>query len=201
MITLVDYNMGNLRSVSKAVEHLGGKVRVSSRPDDILTADKLILPGVGAFGDACKELRNLRLFAAIQEWSQKGKPLLGICLGLQLLFESSEESQGVQGLGIFKGTVQGFRSKTVKIPHMGWNDAKIIRSHAILKNLPNPSYFYFVHSYYAVPENPELTLAETQYGEETFPAIVGKNNITAAQFHPEKSQEAGLMILKNFITL
>lgn len=201
MITIVDYNMGNLRSVSKAIEHLGGQARVSSNPKDIQNADKLILPGVGAFGDAMRELKTAGLIAPIQEFARSGKPFLGICLGLQLLFESSEESKGVEGLGIFKGSVKNFRSKNVKIPHMGWNNATIVRNHPVIKNLPDNSFFYFVHSFYAVPEDPSLALAETLYGEETFPAILGKSNVTAAQFHPEKSQDAGLLILKNFIGL
>lgn len=201
MITIVDYNMGNLRSVSKAIEHLGGSARITSNPSEIQNAEKLILPGVGAFGDAMSELAATKLIAPIREFAKSGKPFLGICLGLQLLFESSEESKGAEGLGIFKGTVRAFRSKTVKVPHMGWNNSKIMRPHPVLKGLPDNSFFYFVHSFYAVPEDKELTLAQTEYGGETFPAILGKGNVTATQFHPEKSQEAGLLILKNFIEL
>ncbi len=201
MITIVDYNMGNLRSVSKAIEHLGGDVRVSSQADDIANTDKLILPGVGAFGDACRELRSLNLFEPIQNFIKSGKPFLGICLGLQLLFKSSEESPDEVGLDIFEGSVRLFRSKNVKIPHMGWNNAKIINASPIVKNLPKDPYFYFVHSYYAAPADPKLTVAETLYGDEKFSAILGKGNTFATQFHPEKSQEAGLAILKNFIAL
>jgi len=199
MIVIVDYGMGNLRSVSKALEHLGGKVQVSSSSKDISKADKLILPGVGAFGDACKELKRLALFDPIKEFIAAKKPFLGVCLGLQLLFESSEESPGETGLGVFKGAVQLFRSKNVKIPHMGWNDTRIVKEHALLKNVPSGSFFYFVHSYYAKPVDPALILAATQYGEEEFPAILGTATALATQFHPEKSQEAGLAILKNFV--
>lgn len=201
MITVLDYNMGNLRSVSKAVEHLGGKVRVSSNPKEVLDSDKVILPGVGAFGDACAELRKAGLFEAVQAFVKTGKPFLGICLGLQLLFESSEESPNVQGLGIFKGSVQRFRSKGVKIPHMGWNDSKIVNQSPVLKDIPQPPFFYFVHTFYAVPSDRKIILTETTYGDETFPAIIGSQNVFATQFHPEKSQEAGLTVLKNFINL
>lgn len=200
MITIIDYNMGNLHSVSKALEHLGGKVRISSKPEEILSSDKLILPGVGAFGDGCREMQSANVWEPILEFVKTGKPFLGICLGLQLLFEESEETPGVPGLGIFSGKVQRFRSKTVKVPHMGWNTASLKNSPP-LKGLPNPAYFYFVHSFYAVPKDPSIVLAETEYGGEKFPAIVGQGNVFATQFHPEKSQDAGLQILRNFLTL
>lgn len=201
MITVIDYNMGNLRSVSKALEHLGAKVRVSSSPDDILQTDKLVLPGVGAFGDAVLELHRLRLFEPILQTIHSGKPFLGICLGLQLLFESSEESPQAKGLGVFQGDNVRFQSSGIKIPHMGWNDTKLNTQNPVLKGLASPSYFYFVHSYYPVPKDPSIVLGETVYGTEKFPSIVGKNKIFATQFHPEKSQQAGLAILKNFIEL
>lgn len=201
MILVVDYGMGNLRSVSKAIEHLGGKVTVASSPNEIEAADKLILPGVGAFGDAMDELSKSGLVPALKSFLSKKKPFLGICLGLQLLFESSEESPGAAGLGIFPGKVRKFRSKGVKIPQMGWNTAEIKREHPLTRGLSKSPYFYFVHSFYAVPKDPGLTIGETVYGEEKFPAILGNETVFATQFHPEKSQTAGLAILKNFIGL
>ncbi len=201
MIVIVDYNMGNLRSVSKAIEHLGGKVQISRVPADIETADKLILPGVGAFGNACRELKTLNLFEPVRQFIKSGKPFLGICLGLQLLFKKSEESPDTEGLDIFEGTVKRFRSTGVKIPHMGWNNSKIVNPNPIVKNLPADPYFYFVHSYYAAPKDPKLVIGETEYGQEKFAAVLGSGKIFATQFHPEKSQEAGLQILKNFIQL
>jgi glutamine amidotransferase len=201
MIVIVDYNMGNLRSVSKAVEHLGGTVKVSALPADIEKADKVILPGVGAFGDACAELRELGLFSAVKKFIQSGKPFLGICLGLQLLFERSEESPKAEGLGIFPGTVKLFRSQKVKVPHMGWNTSKILSPSPLMKGVRQEPTFYFVHSYYAAPEDPKLTIGQTEYGGEKFAAILGRGNTFATQFHPEKSQEDGLQILKNFIQL
>lgn len=200
-ITIIDYNMGNLRSVSKAVEHLGGTAKVSGLPADIAKADKLILPGVGAFGDACKELRTLGLFEPVRQFIKSDKPFLGICLGLQLLFKKSEESPEAEGLDIFKGTVELFRSKNVKVPHMGWNNAEIIQPAPIVKGLKANPYFYFVHSYYAVPDDPQLVIGQTGYGQEKFAAILGFGKTFATQFHPEKSQEDGLAILKNFIEL
>jgi imidazole glycerol-phosphate synthase subunit HisH len=199
MIVVVDYGMGNLRSVSKALEHLGAEVRVSAVAADIENAEKVVLPGVGAFGDAMSELRRSGLFEPVRAAAKSGRPFLGICLGLQLLFSESEESPGVEGLGVYPGKVRAFRSKNVKIPHMGWNDARAAHDHPYMKGLPSANYFYFVHSYYAVPEDDSLTVAACLYGEETFPAILGQGKVLATQFHPEKSQAAGLAILKNFV--
>ncbi len=199
MIVIVDYNMGNLRSVSKALEHFGASVKISSSPKEIEHADKLVLPGVGAFGDACKELNSLNLFDAVRDYSKKNRPFLGICLGLQLFFEKSEESPEAAGLGIFKGAVRAFRSKKVKIPHMGWNNAKLVKKHSYLEGVPQDSFFYFVHTYYAVPDDKNIIAAECLYGEETFPAMIGNGPVFATQFHPEKSQAAGLKILENFV--
>lgn len=200
MIVIVDYGMGNLRSVSKAIEHLGGKVKVSSDFSEIKSADKLVLPGVGAFGEATKELKSRSLFEPIKDFVLERKPFLGICLGLQLLFDSSEESPGASGLGIFPGMVRAFSSREVKIPHMGWNSATLKTPHPLLKGIPDGSFFYFVHSYYAVPTDSRLLLGETQYGEEIFSSILGTETLFAVQFHPEKSQSSGLRILKNFIS-
>lgn len=201
MIVVVDYGMGNLRSVSKALERFGGKVKVSSLPSDLEQADKLVLPGVGAFGDAMKELNVRNLCDPILRHLGNQKPFLGVCLGLQLLFQSSEENPGVCGLSFFKGKVQRFKSSVVKIPHMGWNQVSIQNKHPLLAGVADNSFFYFVHSYYAQPESPELAVGVCQYGEETFAAVLGKGNVFATQFHPEKSQEAGLKILENFVRL
>lgn len=198
-ITVIDYGMGNLRSVSKALEHLGGKVTVSSDPADIEKADKIVLPGVGAFGDAAAELKRQNLLAPLQQAILNKKPFLGICLGLQLLFKTSEESPEGEGLNAIAGKVQLFRSKKVKIPQMGWNTVTWQQDHPLIKNVPTNSYFYFVHSYYAAPEQKDVSLGQTTYGEETFTSVVAHENIFATQFHPEKSQKAGLEILKNFI--
>ncbi len=193
--------MGNLRSVSKALEFLGAKVKISGSPEDIRTADKLVLPGVGAFGDAAQELKTQGLMDPIREFIRQKKFFLGICLGLQLLFKKSEESPEAEGLDVFKGSVRAFRSKSVKIPHMGWNNVKIQNPSPVLKGIPDSSSFYFVHSFYAVPEDPKLTAGACTYGEETFTAVLGTETAFATQFHPEKSQKAGLTLLKNFTGL
>jgi glutamine amidotransferase len=174
-------------------------VKVSSEPKQVESADKLVLPGVGAFGDAARELERLKLAGAVRGFLQSQKPFLGICLGLQMLFETSEESPEDRGLAVFPGRVVRFRSGGIKIPHMGWNSVSLRAAHPFLEGLPDESFFYFVHSYYAAPEDRELGLGLTEYGEERFPAVLGRGNVLATQFHPEKSQEAGLLILKNFI--
>jgi len=199
MIAIIDYGMGNLRSVSKALEYLGASCKLCHRGKDLTHAQKVILPGVGAFGDAMSELKSRGFLSSIQELVKKNIKLMGVCLGLQLFFETSEENPGVKGLGIFKGSVRKFRSKIVKIPHMGWNDLKILKSHPLLDGVRNGDYFYFVHSYCGKPVSKDLTLACCKYGKEDFAAVVGNDHVFATQFHPEKSQEAGLRILKNFI--
>jgi len=201
MIVVVDYGMGNLRSVSKALESLGGSVCVTADPIKIKQCSKLVLPGVGAFGDASAELQKRLLWEPVLEHVRSGKPFLGICLGLQLLLEESEESPGALGLGVFKDKVIRFRSTGVKIPHMGWNtvDFAAEGTHPLLKGIKPGSYFYFVHSYYAAPAEADVAVGKTVYGQENFAAILGKDNVFATQFHPEKSQEAGLKILKNFL--
>src|SRR5664279_2367487 len=199
MISIIDYGMGNLRSVSKALEYLGASYKLCSSGKDLGRAKKVILPGVGAFGDAMKELRARGFIDPIHELVARKAKLMGVCLGLQLFFEKSEESPAVQGLGVFKGTVRKFRSTNVKIPHMGWNDLKILKKHPVLEGIASGEYFYFVHSYCGKPSAKSLTLASCQYGRENFAAVVGNEHVFATQFHPEKSQEAGLRILKNFI--
>ncbi|MBI4398773.1 MAG: imidazole glycerol phosphate synthase subunit HisH [Candidatus Omnitrophica bacterium] len=206
MIAIIDYGMGNLRSVSKALEKFGAEVTVTQDAQILGQADKIILPGVGAFGDALCELRKRNLIKPIRENISKGKPFLGICLGLQLLFTSSEENPGVPGLNIFRGTVVKFPSgsgeHTLKVPHMGWNLVSLREKNpgGLLQGIKNDSYFYFVHSYFALPENPELIMGSSEYGT-MFPAIIGKENVWATQFHPEKSQEEGLKILANFVAM
>lgn len=199
MIAIIDYGMGNLRSVSKALEYLGATYKLCTKASDLLNSKKVILPGVGAFGDAMRELQDRRLIEPIQELVRRKIKMMGVCLGLQLLFEKSEEASDVKGLGILKGCVVRFRLKNAKIPHMGWNDLTLKQPHPLLEGIQNGDYFYFVHSYYAKPKSGFLTLATCQYGKKKFPAIVGKENIFATQFHPEKSQAVGLQILKNFI--
>ena len=202
MIAIVDYGMGNLRSVSKALEKLGAEVTVTSDAQVIRDAQKIVLPGVGAFGDAICELRKRSLIKPIKEAIEKGKPFLGICLGLQLLFKSSEENPGVPGLGIFPGTVVRFpKSSDLKVPHMGWNEVKLSGDREnLLAGVKDSGYFYFVHSYYAKPDDASLVQGSADYGVR-FPAILGKRNVWATQFHPEKSQEEGLKILENFVKL
>lgn len=200
MIVVVDYGMGNLRSVHKALEKIGLNVKVSSQAKEIATAAGLVVPGVGAFGDCIKNLKKLDLLNTIAEFTKSGKPYLGICLGMHILFETSAEAPDIKGLGIFKGTVKKFPA-TVKIPHMGWNQIKINDqnpgSKNLLKNIPDNSYVYFVHSYYPEPEKVDIIAAETDY-DISFASLVSKDNVWAAQFHPEKSQQLGLQILKNF---
>ncbi len=199
-IVVVDYGMGNLRSVSKALEKAGARVIISSKPREILRADKVIVPGVGAFKDAMAELKSRRLIEPIKEFTGKGKPFLGLCLGLQLIFSKSAEGGISKGLDLLKGKVVKFRPGRLKIPHMGWNQLDIKGNCPLLKGVPQGSYFYFVHSYYAVPADKKCVAAWTGYGVK-FPSVVYSDNIYATQFHPEKSQELGLKILRNFVKL
>jgi len=202
-IGVIDYGMGNLRSVSKAIEHLGGRVYVGSSQRKLAKMKKLVLPGVGAFGDAMRELRKLGLIRLIEKSVTDGKPFLGICLGLQLLFERSEENPGVTGLGIWKGMNAKFKrsaGSNRKIPHMGWNQVTIRKKGGFLSQVRDQSHFYFVHSYYAKPKDKSLVMGVTNYGI-SFPAILGSSNVFAVQFHPEKSQSVGLQILTNFVGL
>ncbi len=208
MIALIDYGVGNLYSVEKALSFVGGEVVVTSDAADLKRADKLVLPGVGAFGDCMRNLEATGLIPTIIEQILAHKPLLGICVGLQILFESSEESPGVRGLGVFKGEVKKIRAGGLKIPHMGWNSIKIGRKDILVKfgasklmaGLSNGNYFYFVHSYHAVPSNENLVTATTDYGESVT-AAVELGNIFATQFHPEKSGDVGLQVLKNFVQI
>ena len=196
MIIIIDYGMGNLRSVEKAFAFLGHRAMVSHDPDRIGDAAGIVLPGVGAFGDAMHELERRGLIGPILETLEDGKPFLGICLGYQLLFESSNESPGVRGLDVLGGQVVRFPAG-VKIPHMGWNDVRLIRGHPVLEGVEDGSFFYFVHSYYVQPSKEEHALTVTEYGLE-FTSGVARKNLVALQFHPEKSSSTGLRILDNF---
>lgn len=198
MIAIIDYGMGNLRSVSKALDYLGASYKLCPEAKDLPKTNKVILPGVGAFGDAMKELKTRGFIELFQKLATKKIKLLGVCLGLQLFFEKSEEAPGIRGLGLLQGNVVKFRAKNVKVPHMGWNDIMLRRKHPLLEGIKNGDYFYFVHSYYGKPSLKTFSLATCRYGNENFAAIVGNENLFATQFHPEKSQETGLRILKNF---
>jgi glutamine amidotransferase len=201
MIAIIDYGMGNLRSVQKALETVGHAAEVTSDPDRVRTAAKVILPGVGAFADAIAELRRTGLGEAFRDAVAAGKPCLGVCLGLQLLFDVSEEDGLHQGLGLLPGRVVRFQTAPgLKVPHMGWNTLRRLRPVPLLEGLdPSPS-VYFVHSYYAVPEHPDDVAAEADH-PHPFAALVWRDNLMACQFHPEKSQGVGLAMYANFAAL
>ena len=200
MIAIIDYGMGNLRSVQKAFEKVGHSALVTSDPAQVAASDKVVLPGVGAFEDAIGELRRLRLDRPVLEAIDSGKPFLGICLGLQLLFDVSYENGRHQGLGVLRGEVVRFQlPDEFSVPHMGWNQVSVRRSTPLLEGL-DASYFYFVHSYYVVPEDPSVIVAETDYGGP-FCSAIAFNRVFASQFHPEKSQSDGLRLLKNFAAM
>ena len=196
MIAIIDYGMGNLRSVQKGFEHVGYDAVVTSDPDEVRKADKVVLPGVGAFGDAMENLRNAGMVEVITDAVKSGKPFLGICLGLHLMFDSSEEFGFHEGLKIFPGRVR-MLPPGLKIPHMGWNQIEIRQEVPLLKDIPEGASFYFVHSFYAEPSDPKITTTVTDYGIN-FTSIAGKGHVFGIQFHPEKSSSLGLQILKNF---
>ena len=203
MITIVDYGMGNLRSVAKGFERIGAKTRVTQKAQEIDSAEKLVLPGVGAFEDAVRNLESLRLTESILKFIDGGRPFLGICLGLQLLFAESEEGGLHKGFGVFPGRVIRFPDNSLKIPHIGWNRVKQThcpegkRGCPLLEGITDGSYFYFVHSYYADPADQTVVAAKTEYGIP-FTSMIWKENMYATQFHPEKSQTLGLKVLENF---
>ncbi len=217
MIAIVDYGMGNLRSVQKALEYLGAEAHITSDPATIRSAEGVVLPGVGAFGSAMQRLDEAGLTPALRQVIEAGKPFLGICLGLQLLFESSEESPGVQGLSVLRGRVAGFRKGqwavgtrqsaqqnfSLPVPQIGWNAIRLgtrTTTNPLWRGVPDGSYVYFVHSYYAEPAEPEIISATTLYGIE-FTSAVSKGALHAVQFHPEKSSHVGLAILRNFLEI
>ncbi len=207
MIAIIDYGMGNLRSVEKAFLKLGADACITSDPKVILTSNGIVLPGVGAFKDCMASLDRLDLLELIKKEILKGKPYLGICLGLQILFSESEEFGFCKGMDIFKGRVQKFKFTdslknqpdgiALKIPHMGWNTVSIINKPPIFAEIPDNSYFYFVHSYYVSPEDQDIIAGKTDYGID-FTSMVWRDNIFAVQFHPEKSQQMGLKLLESF---
>lgn len=203
MIGIVDYNMGNLASVQNAFAKLGEKTVIESNPEKFKDYEKLILPGVGAFGDAMEHLRERNMIEALKQHAKSGKYMLGICLGMQLLFDSSEEFGYHEGLGLIKGSVTAFDttkfSESLKVPHMGWN-RMFTKDHPLFKNLDEEHYLYFVHTYHANCENEEDIIGRTEYGYE-FTSAVAHGNVMGIQPHPEKSHENGLKILENFINL
>lgn len=202
MIAIVDYGVGNLYSVEKAFAKFSDDVILTQSADVIDKADKVVLPGVGAFGDCMKNFKASGLMDAVMRAVENNKPVMGICVGLQIMFEGSEESPDVKGLGIFKGMVRKINAPGLKIPHMGWNSLTINENTHVdinlFKNIRKNPYVYFVHSYHAMPEDKSIILATSIYGEE-ITAAVGKNNVIATQFHPEKSGDIGLSIIKNFV--
>ncbi|WP_088188149.1 imidazole glycerol phosphate synthase subunit HisH [Desulfosporosinus sp. FKA] len=196
MIGIVDYGRGNLRSVEKALEKVGFEAMIMTAPQDLQNVDGVILPGVGAFADAMNALKRGEWIEPIIEFARSGRPFLGICLGMQVLFEVGEEYGEHAGLGLLSGRVIKFPTGR-KIPHMGWNSVSFLQPSRLVEGIPNESFFYFVHSYYALPENSKNILGTSDYGV-VFPAIVGKDNVWGAQFHPEKSSPWGLQLLTNF---
>lgn len=201
MIAIVDYDAGNIKSVEKALLLLGQDVKITDNGQEILSADKVVLPGVGAFGDAMGNLKRRGLVPVLRETAQKGIPFLGICLGLQLLFERSDEAPGVEGLGILPGEILRIPPKEgLKIPHMGWNSLHLEHGGRLFENVPEQSYVYFVHSYYLKAREEEIVKASAEYGVHIH-ASVEKGNVFACQFHPEKSSDTGIQILKNFVEI
>ena len=201
MIAMIDYDAGNIKSVEKAFQYLGQDVRITRDRDEILAADHVVLPGVGSFGDAMKHLKEYHLIPTIYDVVDKKIPFLGICLGLQLMFDGSDESRGVSGLGILPGTIEAIPpSPGLKIPHMGWNSLSIAKGARLFSGIENGAYVYFVHSYYCKAEEESIVAASTEYSAHIH-ASVERDNVFACQFHPEKSSHTGLKILKNFTEL
>lgn len=196
-ISIINYKMGNLLSVYNAFRFMGFDVEITDNKQNLIDSCGLILPGVGAFGDAMKNLDSSGIIETIKNEINKGKPYLGICLGYQLLFEESEEDSSIKGLGIFKGKNIRFRTSTLKVPHIGWNQVSIKRESSIIKNIPDKAYYYFVHSYYPDVQDNNIVFTETEY-DDIFASAICTDNILATQFHPEKSQENGLSIIKQF---
>ena len=201
MIAIIDYDAGNIKSVEKACQFLGEEVVVTRDRETIMAADGVILPGVGAFGDAMEKLHSYQLVDTVKDVANSGKPFLGICLGLQLMFESSDEAPGVEGLGILPGKIVRIPDgEDIKVPHIGWNSLQYPNKGRLYKDIDENSFVYFVHSYYLQAKEPEIVVASTEYGV-TIQASVEKGNVFACQFHPEKSSTVGLKILENFISV
>jgi imidazole glycerol-phosphate synthase subunit HisH len=202
MIGIVDYDIGNLRSVQKALQHVGGDAMFVRTPREMAKADGLVLPGVGAFGDCVRCLADSGMWDAVLAWAKSGKPFFGICVGYQMLFESSEEAPGVRGLALFSGEVKKFNDHPgQKIPQIGWNTIEVKQPDApLLAGISSGDYVYYVHSYYVQPKDSSLIALESTYGD-TFAAAIARGNVIATQFHPEKSQTAGLQLLRNFVEL
>lgn len=201
MVAVIDYDAGNIKSVEKAVMALGGNVKITRRRDEILSADHIILPGVGSFGEAMDKLHEYDLTEVIGEAVRRQIPFLGICLGLQLLFQGSEESEGVEGLGILPGRIVRLPEEAgLKIPHVGWNSLQFANEGRLFEGIPEDAYVYFVHSYYLQAEDPDIVTAVTEYGTRIH-ASVEQGNVFACQFHPEKSSDVGMHILRNFMNI
>jgi glutamine amidotransferase len=197
-VAVVDYDAGNTLSVTRALEKVGARVDLTPHPDRVLAADAVVLPGVGAFGDCMRKLRERGMDEACREVFRAGKPFLGVCVALQVVFEGSEESPGIEGLGLMPGRVVRFGGDGLKVPHIGWNELSLVRRHPILDGLDGEA-FYFVHSYYPEPEEARDLVGETEYGG-WFCSAAGRENLVAVQFHPEKSSGAGLTLYENFLS-
>jgi len=196
-VAIVDYDAGNTLSVMRALERVRAKVDLTSDPERVGAADAVVLPGVGAFGNCMRKLRDRGMDEACGEAFRSGKPFLGVCIALQVIFDGSEESPGVEGLGLLPGEVVRFGGNGLKVPHIGWNEISVVRDHPVLDGLDGEA-FYFVHSYYPVPEDKGDLIGETDY-ETRFCSVAGRENLVAVQFHPEKSSRAGLMLYENFL--
>tara|TARA_Y100000031_G_scaffold142703_1_gene172462 strand:- start:210 stop:812 length:603 start_codon:yes stop_codon:yes gene_type:complete len=199
MIVVVDYGMGNLKSVANAAQSLGKSVRVSGSPNTLKRAKKIIFPGVGHFGRTVQELKKRKIFKVLKAKISEGTPYLGICIGMQVLFDTSQEAPGVKGLGFIPGKVKRFKNKGLIVPHMGWNQVKI-KKNKLFRGLKDKSFFYFVHSYYCEPKDKKVVLSKTKYGLD-FASSIHQDNIWALQFHAEKSQKLGLKVFDNFLEL
>jgi imidazole glycerol phosphate synthase glutamine amidotransferase subunit len=197
-VAVVDYDAGNTLSVTRALEKVGARVELTPDPERVIAADAVVLPGVGAFGDCMRKLRERGMDEACKETFRVGKPFLGVCVALQVVFEGSEESPGVEGLGLMPGRVLRFGVDGLKVPHIGWNELSLVRSHPVLDGLDGEA-FYFVHSYYPEPEEGGDLIGETEYGVR-FCSAAGRDNLVAVQFHPEKSSTSGLGLYENFLS-